>query len=165
MSRAPIWTLANGYIDTTSRSGVDGGVYNTSIETEIYLTPIEIVESVPINVPNLPTCGVSPLPERQASCQLTQRSKCASTPNSTWGLPSAALPVTTPVFAGRCLSLLRTGTVFSGVPLRPKRRSRQIIGTHSVWKGACSQPFRLREYRLVQIAALVQNVSRIRGTR
>jgi hypothetical protein len=62
VSRAPIWALANGPIYTTSQSGVNGGVYNTSVEMEIYLTPIEIVESVPINVPNLPTCGVSPLP-------------------------------------------------------------------------------------------------------
>ena len=60
--RAPIWALADGSIDTTSQSGVDGGVYNTSIKMEIYLAPIEIVESIPINVPNLPTCGVSPLP-------------------------------------------------------------------------------------------------------
>ena len=81
MSRAPIWTLANGFIDTTSKSGVDGGVYNTSIEMEIYLAPTEIVESVPINVPNLPTCGVSLLHGSQAFCQLTRRSKCVSTPN------------------------------------------------------------------------------------
>src|SRR2546423_1490133 len=58
-SRAPVWTLANGTIDMTSRSGGDGGVYNISTEMEVYLEVFDIVESIPTSVPNLPTCGVS----------------------------------------------------------------------------------------------------------
>lgn len=60
MSRAPTWTLANGTINTTSHPGVDGGVYNASVELNTYLSVIDIVESIPTSVPNLPTCGVSP---------------------------------------------------------------------------------------------------------
>ena len=69
--RAPIWTLANGTIHTTAGWDANGGVYNTSMEPEIYLEVFDIMQSVPTSVPDLPACGVSSLRAGSALWQLT----------------------------------------------------------------------------------------------
>jgi hypothetical protein len=57
----------------TSQPGVDGGIYNTSTQTNIYLDVTDIVESIPVSVYELPTCGVSlPLRMQHSRISLTQ---------------------------------------------------------------------------------------------
>ena len=62
--------------------GVDGGIYNTSTQTNIYLDVMDIIESIPVSVYALPTCGVSlPLRIQHSRISLTQHSKCVSAPS------------------------------------------------------------------------------------
>jgi hypothetical protein len=66
----------------TSQPGVDGGIYNTSTQTNIYLDVMDIIESIPVSVYALPTCGVSlPLQIQHSRISLTQHSKCVSVPS------------------------------------------------------------------------------------
>jgi hypothetical protein len=131
--RAPIWALANGTVNTTSQPGVDGGIYNTSTPTITYLYVMNVVESIPATVYDLPTCGVSLLHAGSALCTLTQRSKCVSVPSGTWVPRSAAPLLVTPVCANQRLSSRLSGTVWwIPVILWTKYKSQLTFSTSTV---------------------------------
>jgi hypothetical protein len=150
----------------TSQPGIDGGSYNTSTQTNVYLDVAEVVESIPVSVYGLPTCGVSLLPASTAFCPLTHRSKCVSVPSCTWGPRSAALPAIIHVFASRRLSSRLSGTVWwVPVILWTKRKSQMTFSTNIVSNQAYSRRHHLQSRRQATSALLARNILGIGMTR